>query len=118
MDSILGTLKKVNGIDPSYTAFDVDIIMYTNSAFSKLNQMGVGPPDGFEIEDDKAEWKDFLSGALPLNMVKSYMVLDVRLHFDPPPTSFAIAALKEQIEELSYRITLRAEEVRKQWPSS
>lgn len=119
MDSILDSLKKVLGIDPEYTAFDQDIIMFANSSFSKLTQMGVGPPDGFEIVDNKARWEDFLGESdFPMNMVKSYMVLSVRLLFDPPPTSFAIAALKEQLDEFSYRAALRAEEVRKQWPSS
>lgn len=90
--------------------------MHANASFSKLHQMGVGPPEGFEIEDNTAKWADFLGeSAFPMNMVKSFMVLSVRLLFDPPQTSFAITAVKEQIEEFSYRIALRAEEVRKQW---
>ena len=44
MDSILTSIKKLLGIDESYTHFDVDIIMHINSVFMTLRQLGVGPP--------------------------------------------------------------------------
>ena len=41
-ESILTSVKKLLGIDESYTHFDADLIMHINSVFSILGQMGVG----------------------------------------------------------------------------
>ena len=48
-ESILTSVKKLLGIDESYTHFDADLIMHINSVFSILGQMGVGPKKGFAI---------------------------------------------------------------------
>ena len=42
MDSILTSIKKLLGIAEEYEHFDPDIVMYINSAFSVLTQLGVG----------------------------------------------------------------------------
>ena len=107
-DSILLTTKKVLGLSDSYDAFDQDIIMHINSVFSTLNSLGVGPEEGFTIEDDTKTWRDFTLDPR-LNSIKSYMYLKVRLLFDPPATSFVIEALKEQIKELEWRINFYRE---------
>jgi hypothetical protein len=49
--SILTSTKKILGVSANYTAFDLDIITHINSVFSTLNQLGVGPANGFMIED-------------------------------------------------------------------
>ena len=103
--SILDSVKKVIGMDPSYEAFDEDIIMHINSQFSKLYNLGVGPKTAaFEIEDNKAKWSDFLQGKTNINMAKTYVYMAVRLIFDPPPTSFGIAAVQKEIEEMGWRL--------------
>lgn len=117
--SILTDVKKVLGLDASYTAFDLDIIMHINTAFATLNQLGIGPADGFMIEDDSAMWDDFLDPdadnpsaiKLKLNNVKTYVSLRVRMIFDPPTTAFVLAAYQKQIEELEWRINVVREEV-------
>jgi hypothetical protein len=103
-DSILTSVKKALGIDESYTAFDPEITMHINSVFSTLNQIGVGPQNGFQIEDATPTWDDLLAGEARLNMVKTWTYSKVRLIFDPPTTSFAIAAHQDIIKELEYRI--------------
>lgn len=108
-NSILNSIKKVLGIDADYDAFNLDIIMHTNSAFATLNQLGVGPVDGFAIEDDQATWGDFLGTDKRLNSVQTYVYLKVRILFDPPPTSFVLAAQQEQIKEAEWRLTVVAE---------
>lgn len=111
MGSILDETKKVLGIDASYTAFDQDILMHINSTFNKLWQFGIGPLDGYAIEDKTPTWEGYLQGdILKLNMVRSYMYLSVRLLFDPPATSYAIQAMQSQIEELGWRIQSVREE--------
>lgn len=107
---ILASVKKTLGIDDSYEIFDADILMHINSVFSTLNQMGIGPADGYMIEDDTAEWDAFLDGDPRRNAVKSYIYLRVRLLFDPPSTSYLIDAMKTQITEMEWRINVYREE--------
>lgn len=103
-NSILNGTKKTLGIDADYTAFDYDIIVFINMAFSTLNQLGIGPVEGFGIEDARATWDDL---GLPLNqrnMVRTYIHLKTRMLFDPPTTSFHIEAMNNQIAEQEWRL--------------
>lgn len=109
-NSILDTTKKVLGVPTEYDAFDVDILMHINTVFSTLNQLGIGPVDGFEVQDATPTWDTYLLGNPRYNMIKSYMYLRVRLLFDPPTTSYHLAALKEQVDELTWRINVLREE--------
>lgn len=110
-DSILTSIKKILGIEAEYTAFDIDILMYTNSVFSTLNQLGIGPENGFSIEDATPTWDAFLGNDLSLNPVKTYVSLRVRLLFDPPTTSYLMDAIKQQIQELEWRLNVQREGV-------
>lgn len=109
-DSILDGTKKALGIAEDYTVFDPDIIMHINSVFSTLNQLAVGPTAGFAIEDNTATWSSFLGANNPqLNATKTYMYLQVRLYFDPPATSFGIAAFQKNIDEAVWRLNAAAD---------
>jgi hypothetical protein len=109
--SILTGTKKILGLAEDYTAFDHDVITHINTAFSTLTQLGVGPAVGFMIEDETAQWTDFIvDNDLQYNSVKTYVYLRVRMLFDPPATSFVIAALNEQIKELEWRLNVHREE--------
>lgn len=115
--SILNSIKKVLSIDPSYTVFDEDILMHINSVFSTLTQLGVGPEFGYMIEDESAEWGDFLPANDPVfSQVKSYMVLRVRLLFDPPATSFAIESMQKQIDKLEWMLNVQREYTKYPYP--
>ena len=103
--SILNSIKKILGLSDTYTAFDVDIIMHINSVFSVLTQMGIGPSEGFSIEDALDEWTDFMAESNAYNLVRSYIALKVRLVFDPPSNSFLISAVQKQIEEYEWRLS-------------
>lgn len=104
--SMLTNVKKIVGLAEADTSFDPDIIMHTNAVLSVLTQLGIGPEDGFMIEDATPTWEDFLVGDKRLNMVKTYVYLRVRLLFDPPSTSFVIESLNKQIEELEVRMSI------------
>lgn len=108
-DSILTSIKKVLGIDEGLTVFDVDVQMHTNSALSKLTQIGVGPEHGFAISGPGETWADFVGNDPRLNSVKTFVFLSVKLVFDPPPTSYLISAYKEQIDEISWRLAAKHE---------
>lgn len=108
-NSILDTTKKLLGIAPDYTEFDTDIILHINSVFSRLQQLGVGDPDGFQIEDNTALWSSFLGENKLINNVKTLMVLQVRMYFDPPVTSFDLTAKQGQIDKLEWTINVAAD---------
>ncbi len=109
-NSILIGTKKILGIAEDYTVFDHDIITHINTAFSTLTQLGVGPAQGFMIEDDSETWDEFIEDDLQYNSVKSYVFLKVRQLFDPPTTSYLIASTEKQIEELEWRLNVHREE--------
>lgn len=108
--SILTSTKKILGIAADYEAFDTDIITHINSVFSIVNQLGVGPTEGFAIEDEEAEWGDIGLDEKETNLLRTYMFLKVRMLFDPPATSFLIDAMKQQIAEYEWRLNHFREE--------
>ena len=110
MDSILVSIKKLLGIAADYTHFDPDIIMHINSAFSVLTQLGVGPPEGFRIDDDVKTWNDFINDTIRLDAVKSYVYLKVSLMFDPPTSSAVLSAKERRISKLEWRLNVAAEQ--------
>ena len=109
MDSILTSIKKLLGIAEEYTHFDADLIIHINSVFLILTQLGVGPSEGFRIEDDVAVWTDFVAPEEGLDAVKTYVHHKVRLLFDPPDKSSVMQAMNETIKELEWRLNLQAE---------
>lgn len=108
--SILTSIKKLLGIPEDYVVFDFDIITHVNTAFSTLTQMGIGPTVGFSIEDDSALWSDFIAADNAYHPIKTYIGLRVRQLFDPPTTSYLIAAFNDQIKELEWRLNTHREE--------
>ena len=109
MESILTSIKKLLGIEEEYEHFDPDIIMHINSVFMVLNQLGVGPSEGFFIEDDTSVWTDFIGEGANIEAVKSYIYLKVKLLFDPPLSSAAIESIKRMIDEYEWRLSAAAE---------
>lgn len=106
--SILNSIKKNLGIVPEYTAFDDQIILDINAAFSTLHQLGFGPDEGFEITGIDEFWSDIIEEPR-FNFVKSYVCMKVRVMFDPPTSSFALDALNKQITEYEWRIKAEIE---------
>ena len=109
-NSILNSVKESIGITEEYTQFDNTLIMHINSVFVILNQIGVGPENGFSISDGTAQWSDFLpEDNKNYEAVKSYMGAKVRLMFDPPTVSVHMECLKQIISELEWRLNLEHE---------
>lgn len=106
MESILTSIKKLLGIEEEYTQFDADIIMHVNTVFLNLTQLGVGPSEGFLIEDDTAIWEDFIGDSSQLQAVKTYMYLKVKLLFDPPLSSSVTESMNRMIAELEWRLNV------------
>lgn len=104
--SILTSIKKMLGVAEDYTEFDEDIITHINSVFLNLTQLGVGPEEGFMIEDDTAAWEDFIDDSIQLQAVKTYMYLKVKLLFDPPLSSSVTESFTRMIAELEWRLNV------------
>lgn len=104
--SILISTKKILGVASDDTSFDLDILTHINSAFTNLTQVGIGPVNGFRIEDEEPIWADFLGDETRMDALKSYVYLYVRMLFDPPATSYLIGAYKEQMTELIWRLNV------------
>lgn len=103
-DSILGSVRKLIGSD---TYFDQDLILHINSVFASLQQMGVGPEDGFAIEDETTVWSDYTGDTKIMNMVRSYMVLRVRLLFDNSTmSSYLMEQLRKECSEYEWRLNV------------
>lgn len=109
MESILDSIKKLLGIDPECADFDMDIIININSVFSILTQLGVGPVNGFKIEDNTKTWDQYIGDDMTLEMVKTFTYLKTRLGFDPPQNAFLVNSMTEQIKEYEYRLFTQAE---------
>jgi hypothetical protein len=111
-ESILNSVKKQCGLEADYEHFDPEIIGHINSILMVLNQIGVGPEEGFVVEDDSETWGDFLGDRVTtqkLTAVKTYVGLRVRLIFDPPGSSALIESMKRQADELEWRLNVLAE---------
>lgn len=110
VESILDSIKKLLGFDPQYTAFDLDVIVHINSALATLNQLGVGPVEGFIVTDRTNTWSSFVSELMQRSLVKNYVYIKTRLIFDPPSTSFTISALDGLAKEIEWRLCSLAAE--------
>lgn len=105
-DSILESIKKLLGIDTTYTVFDQDILIHINSVFMILRQMGVGPDEGYKITGAGNVWTEFSNDDLFIESVKTYMYLKVRLYFDPPQNTSLMQAIQSQVSELEWRLNV------------
>lgn len=110
MESILTSIKKLLGYEEDDTGFDEEIIMEINTVFMSLRQLGVGPPEGFEIEDATSTWQDFVEDTKKFGAIKTYIHKKVKLAFDSASMSSAlIECYNRQIAELEWRLNHAAE---------
>lgn len=105
-ESILDSIKKLIGIEDTETYFDSDIVTGVNSAFSSLNQIGIGPDDGFSISDNTKVWNNYLTDVRTLELVKSYVHLKTKLLFDPPSSSSIVEIINKEISEFEWRLNI------------
>lgn len=109
MDSILTSVKKIIGISEEDESFDTDLIIHINSVLMILNQLGVGPEDGFSITDKSAVWTDVIGDNKLIEATKTFVGLKVRLIFDPPTSSAVLDSINKTISELEWRINVMVE---------
>ena len=109
MESILTSIKKLLGPTETYDNFDTDIIQHINSTFAELTQLGVGPPEGYYIEDADNTWDEFLTDPVQLGMAKDYVYISCKLVFDPPTNASVLQSLEKRLSKLEWRLNVDAE---------
>lgn len=111
LDSVLCTVRVSCGLESDDDSFDNELILFTNSVFSTLHQMGVGPKKPFKISSDEEQWNDFMNNDERLEMVKTFVGEKVRLIFDPPSSSYALESLKAIVKEDEWRLYILSQTV-------
>lgn len=107
--SILTSVKRNLGIAEADESFDPEIVTHINGAFTRLYELGIGPQDGFRIEDDTVEWDTYLGDNLKFESVKNYVTLHTRLFFDPPATQYLVQAFRDQLDKLEWNLNVTRE---------
>lgn len=116
-NSILDDVKKTLGIaiddmdseTESYDPFNLDIMLFINSTFNRLKQLGVGPTTNFSISSADETWGDFFNDLQVVEMVRAYMVLSVKIQFDPPTNSGTLQAYKDLIDKYEWCMNVDVE---------
>jgi len=111
MDSILTSIKQMLGIEELVTNFDAELIMYINSVFLTLNQLGVGPDVCYMISSKDQVWNDFFEGRVDLEAVKTYVYIKTRIIFDPPMSSYILDALERLAIQHEWRILTQVDPI-------
>lgn len=111
-DSILMTIRKLVCGDPYADHFDTDLLVHINACFSILNQLGLGPENGFVVTDETQSWSSYIADNHILNMVKTYVTLKVKKIFDPPLTSSVLEAMDKEISQLEWRLNVAVDPVK------
>lgn len=112
MESILTSIKSQLGYEEEDTGYDAEIIMHINSVLADLAQLGVGPSEGFEIEDDSSTWEEYIPDMKKkkLNGVKTYIFMRVKLIFDSSTmTAALIESFNRQCDRFEWRLNHAAE---------
>lgn len=108
MENILTSIKKMLGIDESYHHFDKELLVFINSVFGILFQLGVGSKSSQFICDETSTWDEFIRNE-EIETVKSYMFMKVKLLFDPPSSSFVLSSYERLISEFEWRCNVDSE---------
>lgn len=111
MESILNTIKTLLPVEETDTSFDGELIVHINTAIMALTQMGVGPSEGFEIEDETSTWQDFLGeNVKKFSAAKTYIYAKVKLAFDSASmASPLIEVFNRMAAEAEWRLNHAAE---------
>lgn len=104
--TILQDVKQALGVESDDPTFDTDILMHIAASVSTLGQLGTCDMDA-EV-DKTTEWSAIIPKGR-YGLAKQFVLLSVRLTFDPPNTGFVTNAMKEQRDELASRLVYAKE---------
>lgn len=109
-DSILVHIRDSVGLTKDNKEFDTELLNHINMSIGKLNQNGIGK--SIIVKDDKTTWADLLSpdirGFESIGMIPTFVSLNVKLLFDPPPPS-SVEFHTRSVDELLWRLKIAYE---------
>lgn len=109
-DSIMDTVKLNVGLPVDYDPFDISVLTSINSSMMVLNQLGIGPSDGFTVTGRNETWGDFLGDDKKmLQTVVLYVSSVARINVDPPANASVLSALNETISQYEWRLMAQKE---------
>ena len=98
---ILNDVKNALGVDEYNYAFDEELLLHINSAAGELTQLGL---EYFsELIDENTMWPTF-PNLLILTMIRQFVVLKVKLVFDPTPSETIVKTFQSTIQTLEARL--------------
>lgn len=105
-DSILENVRESMGLTKDNREFDTELTNHINMSIGKLNQAGMGKH--LMVHDETSTWSDLLDvtqteGNLYVGMVPTFVSLNVKLLFDPPPPS-SVEFHTSSVNELLWRL--------------
>lgn len=105
-------------LDSGVTAYDEELIGHINTVLMDLNQMGVGPENGFILETGEETWSQIIPDAIKYAGIKDYVKIKTRILFDPDAfTSNAMNSAIERLKEIEWRLNYKADAEREGIPS-
>lgn len=106
---ILLTIKRMLGISDEDKAFDMELVVFINTAIMIIHEVGVGEDDFTITPDGEETWSDFIGDDVDLIGVQTFVYLKVRISFDPPQSSFVLDSMQKQADELLWRLNVTSE---------
>lgn len=109
-NNIFNDVKRNLPISEEDNSFDDEILTYINSIFFDLNQIGLGPDEIFFVDQSKT-WGDFSNIVGLLSAVREYIIIKVRIKFDPPSSSFVLSSYNEIANKMEWRLNFYREDM-------
>lgn len=107
MNTILATIRHGLGGEMVANVFDADLILHINSILAVLKQLGVEVAVTSITED--TTWTEALPTISDIEDAKTYMLLKVRMIFDPPTSSIATESFNRVIDEYEWRVHIESD---------
>lgn len=109
--SILKHIRKSVGLTEDNTEFDTELTNHINMSIVKLNQNGL--KNNIMVLDDTTTWSELISpdhiGYEARGLIPTFISLNVKLLFDPPPPS-SVDFHTRSLDELLWRLNLEYKE--------
>lgn len=106
---ILLTVKRMLGISDEDKAFDMELVVFINTALMVIHEVGVGADDFRITPEGEETWHDFIEDNVDLIGVQTFVYLKVRIAFDPPQSSYVLDSMQKQADELLWRLNVTSE---------
>ena len=105
--TIIEDIKAALGLRPDNLGFDLELLIFVNSAKVSLVQLGVTEMD-IDI-DDATQWPSFTKARVG-DLTKHYICAKSKLTFDPVASETIANAISNSVRELEGRLVHELEE--------